>query len=82
MPERGVVEVKHAGDSTWLTAEGDQVTRYWGRYRLVLVTNTRDFVSSGRGLRSGRPAKLETFRLATSEDEFWRRIDKAARLCP
>ena len=75
VPERGVVEVKHAGDSAWLTAEGDQVTRYWGRYRLVLVTNTRDFVLVGEDT-IGRPAKLETFRLATSEDEFWRRIER------
>ena len=74
VPERGVVEVKHAGDSAWLTAEGDQVTRYWGRYRLVLVTNTRDFVLVGEDA-VGRPAKLETFRLASSEDEFWRRIE-------
>ena len=44
MPERGVVEVKTVEDDAWLTAAGDQVSRYWGRYRLVLVTNTRDFV--------------------------------------
>ena len=61
-PERGVVEVKSAGDDAWLTADGDQVSRYWGRYRLVLVTNTRDFVLVGKD-SSGRPAKLETFRL-------------------
>ena len=47
VPERGVVEVKAAGDDAWLTAAGDQVSRYWGRYRLVLVTNTRDFVLVG-----------------------------------
>ena len=44
IPERGVVEVKPAGDDAWLTADSNQVSRYWGRYRLVLVTNTRDFV--------------------------------------
>ena len=38
IPECGVVEVKSAGDDAWLTAEGDQVSRYWNRYRLVLVT--------------------------------------------
>ena len=74
-PERGVVEMKHAGDSAWVTAEGDQVTRYWGRYRLVLVTNTRDFVLVGEDAE-GSPAMLETFRLAASEDEFWRSIEK------
>lgn len=73
-PERGVVEVKGADDSAWLTAEGDQVTRYWNRYELVLVTNTRDFVLVGKD-SLGIPAKLETFRLAASEEEFWRKID-------
>ena len=47
-PERGVVEVKAAADDAWLTADSDQVSRYWGRYRLVLVTNTRDFVLAGK----------------------------------
>ena len=27
------------GDDAWLTVESDQVSRYWGRYRQVLVTN-------------------------------------------
>ena len=75
VPERGVIEVKAAGDDAWVTASGDQVTRYWGRYRLVLVTNTRDFVLVGED-STGRPGKLETFRLAASEDEFWRKIEK------
>lgn len=73
-PECGVVEVKSAGDSAWLTAEGDQVTRYWNRYGLVLVTNTRDFVLVGVD-SAGNPVKLETFRLAESEEEFWQKID-------
>ena len=38
LPERGVVEVKSAKDDAWLTAESPQVSRYWERYRLVLVT--------------------------------------------
>ena len=75
LPECGVVEVKPAGDDAWLTAAGDQVSRYWGRYRLVLVTNTRDFVLLGED-EAGRLARLETLRLADSEDEFWRRIEK------
>ncbi len=61
-PERGVVEVKGADDNAWLTAASDQVSRYWGRYRLVLVTNTRDFVlvgegAAGPGLGSILPAR-------------------------
>ncbi len=74
-PERGVVEVKTAGDDAWLIAAGDQVSRYWGRYRLVLVTNTRDFVLVGEDA-AGRLAKLETFRLAESADEFRRKLER------
>ena len=68
-PECGVVEVKPAGDDAWLTAESSQVSRYWDRYRLVLVTNTRDFVLLGEDAE-GKPAKLETFRLAGSAADF------------
>ena len=68
-PEGGVVEVKAADADTWLTADGAQVSRYWQRYRLVLVTNTRDFVLLGEDSH-GQPAKLETFRLAGSAADF------------
>ncbi|MCY3959444.1 MAG: hypothetical protein OXG65_14295 [Chloroflexi bacterium] len=44
LPEHAVVEVKSAEDDAWLTAESAQVSKYWGRYRLVLVTNYLDFV--------------------------------------
>ena len=77
LPERGVVEVKPAGDDAWLTAESDQVSRYWGRYRLVLVTNTRDFVLLGEDSQ-GRPARLETFRLAGSAQDFEARLERPA----
>ena len=69
VPERGVIEVKSADDDAWLTAESDQVSRYRGRYRLVLVTNTRDFVLLGED-PEGRTARLESFRLARSAEEF------------
>ncbi len=68
-PEGGVVEVKPANDDAWLTAESAQASRYWDRYRLVLATNTRDFVLLGED-SEGRPAKLETFRLAHSAADF------------
>ncbi len=68
-PERGVVEVKAPSDNAWLTAESRQVSGYWKRYRLVLVTNTRDFVLLGEDA-SGNPTRLETFSLAKSVDEF------------
>ena len=77
LPERGVVEVKPVGDDAWLTADSDQVSRYWGRYRLVLVTNTRDFVLLGEDAQ-GRPARLETFRLADSAQDFEARLDRPA----
>ena len=74
VPERGVVEVKGVGDDAWMTAGSDQVSRYWDRYRLVLVTNLRDFVLVGEdGL--GVSAKLETFRLAEDADDFWRKVE-------
>ena len=74
-PERGVVEVKAADDDVWLTAAGGQVSRYWKRYRLVLVTNTRDFVLVGEDA-AGHAAKLETLRLADSADDFHRRLEE------
>ena len=75
LPECGVVEVKPAGDDAWLTADSAQVSRYWTRYRLVLVTNTRDFVLLGED-SAGNPTRLETFRLARTQDEFESRLEK------
>ena len=69
LPERGVVEVKGADDDACLTATGQQVSRYRERYRLVLVTNLRQFVLVGED-NTGRPAKLETFQLAASAAAF------------
>ena len=75
LPEHGVVEVKSAEDDAWLTAEGAQVSRYWGRYRLVLVTNYRDFVLVGEDA-NGNPARLERFRLAADAEDFERHLHK------
>ena len=74
VPERGVVEVKSASDDAWLTAASAQVSRYWERYRLVLVTNTRDFVLVGEDA-DGHPTTLETFRLAPTAEDFARRLE-------
>ena len=73
-PEGGVVEVKPAGDDAWLTAESSQVSQYWGRYRLVLVTNTRDFVLLGED-GTGQPVRLETFQLADTAQAFESRLE-------
>ena len=74
-PERGVVEVKPVADDAWLTASGDQVSRYWDGYRRVLVTNARDFVLMGEDA-SGQPVRLETFRIAASDVEFNARLER------
>ena len=74
IPECGVIEVKSAGDDTWMVAKGDQVSRYWERYGLVLVTNTHDFILIGEDL-DGRPAKLETFQLAENAEAFERLLE-------
>ena len=73
IPECGVLEVKSADDDAWLTVGSDQVSKYWSKYRLVLVTNTRDFVLLGED-SAGNPSKLETFRLAESVTEFESRL--------
>ncbi len=78
-PERGVVEVKPVADDAWLTASGEQVSKYWGMYRLVIVTNTRDFVLLGEDA-AGHPANLETFRLADTQEEFEHRLEKPRAL--
>ena len=78
-PERGVVEVKPVGDDAWLTAAGDQVSRYWDGYRRVLVTNARDFVLVGEDA-AGQPVQLETFRIAGSESEFNSKLERPRAL--
>ena len=70
LPEHGAIEVKPTHDDAWVTASGKQVSKYWGKYGLVLVTNYRDFVLIGKDA-IGQPVKLETYRLAGNEPEFW-----------
>ncbi len=70
LPERGVIEVKPTHGDAWVTASGKQVSKYWGKYGLVLVTNYHDFVLIGKDV-NGQPVKLETYRLATNEPDFW-----------
>ncbi len=70
MPARGVVEVKSVSDYSWLTAKGKQVSKYWDKYKLVLVTNYRHFLLLGADV-NGKPIVLETYRLATDEHHFW-----------
>ena len=50
------------------------MSRYWDRYRLVLVTNLRDFVLVGAN-GAGGPVKLEAYRLADDADDFWGKVE-------
>ena len=75
VPERGVVEVKSAKAALGTSEVREQVNRYWSRYRLVLVTNLREFELVGRR-SSGDEVKLETFRLAASEANFEGLLEK------
>ena len=74
LPERGVIEVKPVEDNAWDTAAGTQVSKYWTKYRLVLVTNFRDFVLQGED-EPGNPVNLETIRLADSAEDFWKKVE-------
>ncbi len=53
-----------------MTSDSAQVSRYWDKYRQVLVTNYRDFVLVSQD-DDGRPINLESYRLASNEAEFW-----------
>jgi hypothetical protein len=70
IPARGAIEIKSHSDDAWITADGEHVSKYWGRYNQVLVTNYRDFVLVGRD-PEGRQIELETYRLVRDEAEFW-----------
>jgi N-6 DNA Methylase len=70
VPERGVIEVKSLDEEVLRLAATVQVSKYWQRYRLVLVTNYREFLLIGEDELS-HPARLEGFSLAPSEQGFW-----------
>jgi len=65
--------MKHVKEDAWATADTKQVSKYWGAYRLVIVTNLRDFLILGEGANGG-VARLEKFRLAKSKAEFWEMV--------
>jgi len=70
IPARGVVEVKGLAEETWLTARTAQVTDYFERYGLVLVTNYRAFRLVGRDA-AGKPVKFDSFVIAATPGAFW-----------
>ena len=72
-PERGVVEVKASGEDTREQTVHDQVSRYWQRYHLVLVTNLCKFELVGQDA-AGKEVRLESFQLADSEESLGRAL--------
>ncbi|NQU23663.1 MAG: N-6 DNA methylase [Candidatus Nealsonbacteria bacterium] len=70
LPARGAVELKGTGKDVWQIAKTEQVARYRKKYRLVLVSNYRDFVLIGQD-EAGKAIELESYRLAESEAKFW-----------
>lgn len=71
-PARGVIEVKSPGEPLHLTSKSLQVDKYWLRYKLVLVTNLRDWLLIGE--RQGQRVALERYTLAEDEASFWHDI--------
>ncbi|MBU1664115.1 MAG: N-6 DNA methylase [Gammaproteobacteria bacterium] len=72
-PARGVIEVKSPAEAVDDTAVSEQIDKYWTRYRLVLVTNLRDWLLIGE--RDGKRVNLERHTLAGSETAFWKLAD-------
>ncbi len=73
--DRGVVEVKAPEEDMKSSAVRDQVSRYWRHYRLVLLTNLREFELLGQS-EHGEEAVLETFRLAESAEALDLAVEK------
>jgi hypothetical protein len=71
-PSRGVLEVKPPSDSVDGTATSSQIDKYWNRYKLVLVTNLRDWLLLGE--RDGKRVTLERYVLADNEVAFWQQV--------
>jgi len=76
VPARGVVEVKSLGDNSWQTSKSAQATKYFDHYRLVLITNYREFRLIGED-ENGNPVEREFYQLAEDEPEFWKKAAKA-----
>lgn len=77
IPERGVIEVKDLSDKSWQTAKSKQATKYFDRYRLVLITNYREFRLIGED-ENGNPVERELLTLANDESAFWALTTDAA----
>ena len=69
------MEVKSDQDALDEVTTGEQVARYWSRYRLVLVTNLREFQLVGPDPARGQTT-LEAFQLAGTAVDFHRKLEK------
>ena len=78
IPARGVIEIKSAADDAEEVANSEQVAKYLAKYGLVLVTNLRDFILVGRV--QGKTTRLERFTIASTEQDFWKLINKPTML--
>lgn len=69
-----MIEVKSSAEPVNDTATSDQISKYWDRYKLVLVTNLCDWLLIGE--RGGQRVTLERFTLAADEASsgHWPRI--------
>ena len=70
-PERGVIEAKGTRDNVLTIAHDKQVIKYLSQYGQVLVTNFYDFLLVVQDATGGVQL-LERFRLAESDEAFWR----------
>ncbi len=68
-PARGVIEVKSPAEAVNDIETTKQISKYWDRYKLVLVTNLREWLLIGE--RGGQRVTLERFTLAANEASFW-----------
>jgi hypothetical protein len=75
---RCVVEVKAPTAHVPETADGAQVTRYWQRYRYVLVTNYRDFLLVVHDPKANGGPRVEArYSLTPTAEARWRTPAKA-----
>jgi hypothetical protein len=57
-------------EQTWQTADGAQASKYFGHYRLVLITNYREFRLIGADV-DGKAAEYEKYTFANDATAFW-----------
>lgn len=72
-PSRGVVEMKGVEDDTLFKTNPAQISKYFDKYRLVIITNLRSFQIIGDG-PDGNPVRMESFTLAPDAKSFWKLV--------